>query len=69
MEPRFSHWPRNACKDERSKPNGSDYDSAGYERPQTNSPEDVLEEIGLFLVIVLGAIVAINAILLALHIG
>lgn len=33
------------------------------------SPDDVLAEIGLYIVIVLGAVVAINAVLLALHVA
>jgi hypothetical protein len=33
------------------------------------SADDVLAEIGLFIAIILGAIVAINAILLALHVS
>jgi hypothetical protein len=39
------------------------------DRANPNSADDVIGEIGLVLVIILGAVLAINMMLLALHIG
>ena len=38
-------------------------------RVETNSPEEVVGQIGLVLVIALGSILMVNAMLIALHIG
>jgi hypothetical protein len=38
------------------------------DREDAPSPDDVLGEIGLFIVIVLGVVLAINVVLLALHV-
>ena len=40
-----------------------------FDTANANSPEDVLGEVGLVLVIVLGIVVAINMILIALHVA
>jgi hypothetical protein len=41
---------------------------ASLDRDSGPSADDVLAEIGLFMVIVLGVVVAVNAVLLALHV-
>jgi hypothetical protein len=40
-----------------------------YEPANSNSPEEIFGEVGLVLVIVLGIVLAINTLLIALHIS
>jgi hypothetical protein len=46
---------------------GSDLRSSGEDND--NSPDEVIGEIGLVLIVVFGILVAVNAVLGALHIG
>jgi len=42
---------------------------ADYESDDANSAEEVISEMGLALVIMLGVVLAINMVLVAIHIG
>lgn len=44
-------------------------DPSGVDIPGHPSAEDVLGEIGIVLVIVLGAVLAVNAVLISLHVS
>ncbi|MGD0191337.1 MAG: hypothetical protein ABSD74_11405 [Rhizomicrobium sp.] len=43
--------------------------AAGASAAEQNSPEEIFGEIGLVLVVVLGVVLAVNMIVVALHLG
>jgi hypothetical protein len=66
---RNQHWkgPDNSLRDKSSRARRQDTVDADFD--SANAPEEVFGEIGLVLVIVLGIVVALNMILVGLHIG
>ncbi|HEX4158465.1 MAG TPA: hypothetical protein VHY79_08310 [Rhizomicrobium sp.] len=61
--------PGRVRSDQLDKSAGSSLDPWGVDLHGGNSAEDVLGEIGLVLLIVLGIVFAINMLLVAFHVG
>jgi hypothetical protein len=69
MRNRYSRWCKSDHGDGRFPPQRIDGGLSQLDSDRNDSAEDALGEVGLVLVVALGMVLAINMLLIALHVG